>query len=156
MASGSWGWQTALIDRRLDLHEQLGHLRRPTLLIAFLDELQFPQVMSMTQTVGDIGIGEVRLPVVVYGPPGQCGQNPDGIHGCCAALRMHGVRGQPLRTGRVEPLERASHAQATLIKMDHGRRRRVTGTSPCALAGFTAAAISWVAVTTVPSPTACP
>jgi len=68
-----------LLDCRLDLHEQLRHLRSPALLIAFLDERQFPQVMGMTQTMGDVGRGEVRLPVVVHRPPGQRGQNPDSI-----------------------------------------------------------------------------
>ena len=58
-----------LIDCPLDLHEQFGHLRSPALLIALLNALQFPQVMGMTQTVGDVGICEVRLPVVVNRPP---------------------------------------------------------------------------------------
>jgi hypothetical protein len=69
------------LDCRLDLHEQLRHLRRPALLIAFLDKRQFSQVMGITQTMGNVWVGEVRLPVVVHRPPCQRGQNPDGIDG---------------------------------------------------------------------------
>src|SRR5712691_437967 len=36
---------------------------------------------------------------------------------------MHAVRGQPLGTGRVEPLELAGHPQAALITVDHRLRR---------------------------------
>ena len=50
-----------LLDCRLDLHEQLGHLSSPALLRALLDERQFPQVMGMTQTVGNVGIAEYAV-----------------------------------------------------------------------------------------------
>jgi hypothetical protein len=138
-----------LIACRLALHEQRGPLHRPTLLLAFLDALQFPQGLGMTQTVGDIGRGAGRRPVVVHGPPGPDGHNPAGIQGCGAALRRHGLRGQPLRTGRVAPWRAPGTRRPLASKWPTGAASR-HGSFTCALAGCTAAALPGGAVTPGP------
>src|SRR4029434_2029301 len=82
------------LDCRLDLHKQFGHLRRPALLIALLNELQFPQVMGITETMSTVWICETLS---------ASGRAP-------LSLPVRAKSRWPL-----ELLRRASHAQRTRL-----------------------------------------
>ncbi len=62
-------------DRLFNLDQQVSHRFGPTLLIAFLDKDQFPQVMSIAQVMAGIvilKIGGIGIVDTVTLPPGIC------------------------------------------------------------------------------------
>lgn len=67
--------ERGLIDGGFDLAQQVGHLRRPGLVVLLVDKGQFAQMMSITQSVATVLIGKVGLPVIVNGRPAQMRQD---------------------------------------------------------------------------------
>ena len=109
----------------------------------------------MAQPLGHIGRGKVRQPVSMPRPPRPRRQKPERLAGGGASLGMDGIRGPPLRLAACRHWSVPVPRQPLSSQWTTGSTARhwsCTG----ALAGLTAAALSWVAATRGPSPTGGP
>jgi hypothetical protein len=65
-------------------------------------------------------IGEIALPAIMHGSPMQVWQNTHRLHGWLTPLGVHGIGGQSVGAGRMQPVEFAIHLSAGFIKVHHG------------------------------------
>jgi len=98
--------------------QQLAHVSRPSLVKLLLDKDEFAQKMGIAQTVLTVEV-EIGGPAVMDEAAPEAGEDVEVLQGCCAAVAVDAVPGQQRGGEVVEPVERARHAQAGLVGMEH-------------------------------------
>jgi hypothetical protein len=73
------------VSYQLDVDQQLGHARGPTLARLIGDRFQFAQQVRAAQRVGGALKAPVRRPAVVHRHAGEPGSTPAAFIACCPA-----------------------------------------------------------------------
>jgi hypothetical protein len=89
------------------------------LLVSFVDEVEFSEMVGVAQTMGSVIVLEVRFPGVVDGCAVELRQDANVIHRCRAAFLVKLVVRQRGCTGAVYPVQFAHHTETCLVKMHH-------------------------------------
>src|SRR4030067_1070529 len=88
------GRRLSFFNSFLDLQQQLFHVKSPTLLVTLLDELQFPEMMSIAERMQCIFILVIGAIPIVHGSTLALWQNANLIQCLAAALLMGFIVGQ--------------------------------------------------------------
>ncbi len=100
-------------DFSLDFQQQQRHFLRSGLLILLDDELQFTQMVRITegvfitmQSARDCALieGQIGLPVVMHSPTVEFRQDADGPHAFLATFGMYAVVGEMRGAGHMQPV----------------------------------------------------
>jgi hypothetical protein len=112
------------VASQLDVDQQLGHARRPTLPGLVGDRLQLADQVGAAQRVAGVLVAPVRRPAVVHRHPREARQHPGGVHRLLAPLGMHREQAQARGGGRVDPVQPARQPRAGLVEVRHRRDRQ--------------------------------
>ena len=109
---------SCLITSGLHLPQHVFELGGPALLVLFLKEKQFAQVMDIAQRV-QAPVEPVAAKAIMQASALKLRQDADGVQGFFAAFGMDRIVGQRLGGTDVRPPALARHIQAAFILMEH-------------------------------------
>ena len=102
----------------MHLQQQIMHLKRPDLLVVFIQVEAIPQQVRSADTVLT-GVVVIAGKPIMHAPPLKARPDADLLQRLLASLRVPGQMGQPPRTVDVHPAQLASHTHPRLVPMLH-------------------------------------
>jgi hypothetical protein len=104
--------------------EQLFQVSGPLLLVDFVNEDQFAQMMDIAEGMAAVFIQEVRTPAIMDRGAFELGQDADRLQSFSSSLGMYRIMCQMGRAAHIQPMTCAFDIEAGLILMqDRGRHQ---------------------------------